>query len=73
MPATRRLPDSPDPEQLRRQAKELLHAARATDPTALSRFRALPAYGDARDDDLARATLALHDAQSVIAREHGFP
>jgi len=73
MPATRHLPDSPDPEQLRRQAKELLRAARASDPTALSRFRALPSYGAARDDDLARASLALHDAQSVIAREHGFP
>jgi len=24
------------------------------------------------DVDLARKTLALHDAQSVIAREHGF-
>ncbi|MBW8768637.1 MAG: ankyrin repeat domain-containing protein [Gemmatimonadetes bacterium] len=73
MPATRTLPDSPDPEQLRRQAKELLRAARSADPTALSRFRALPAYRDARDDDLARAPLALHDAQSAIAREHGFP
>ena len=72
MPATRHLPDSPDPEQLRRQAKELLRAARAADPTALSRFRALPSLQHASDDDLARATLALHDAQSVIAREHGF-
>ena len=73
MPATRHLPDSPDADQLRRQAKELLRAARAADPTALSRFRTLPAYGEARDDDLAHAALALHDAQSVIAREHGFP
>src|SRR5690242_15410293 len=59
MPATRPLPDSPDPEQLRRQAKELLRAARASDPIALSRFRALPSYGDARDDELANASLAL--------------
>jgi hypothetical protein len=34
MPATRPLPDSPDPDQLRRQAKELLRTARAADPTA---------------------------------------
>jgi ankyrin repeat protein len=73
MPATRRLPDSPDPDQLRRQAKELLRAARAADPTALSRFRALPALQHASDDELAHASLALHDAQSVVAREHGFP
>jgi ankyrin repeat protein len=75
MPATRHLPDSPDPDQLRRQAKELLRAARAADPTALSRFRALPSYRSASDDDLSHASppLALHDAQSVIARELGFP
>ena len=73
MPATRPLPDSPDLDQLKRQAKDLLRAARAADPTALSRFRMLPSLQHASDDDLARASLALHDAQSVIAREHGFP
>jgi len=73
MPATRHLPDSPDPDQLRRQAKELLRAARTADPTALSRFRALPSLQRTSDDDLSRSALALHDAQSVIAREHGFP
>ena len=73
MPATRHLPDSPDPDQLRRQAKELLRAARTADPTALSRFRALPSLQRTSDDDLSRTALALHDAQSVIAREHGFP
>src|SRR5262249_51241108 len=32
----------------------------------------LPAFTDLSDAELARRTLALHDAQSVIAREHGF-
>jgi ankyrin repeat protein len=73
MPAPRPLPDSPDLEQLATQAKELLRAARAADPDARSRFRALPSLARASDDELARAPLALHDAQSVIAREHGFP
>ncbi|MFL5618359.1 MAG: ankyrin repeat domain-containing protein, partial [Gemmatimonadaceae bacterium] len=73
MPASRPLPDSPDLDQLRKQAKDLLRAARAADPTALSRFRILPSLARARDDELARASLALHDAHSVIAREHGFP
>ena len=73
MPAPRPLPDSPDLEQLRKQAKDLLRAARAGDPTALTRFRVLPSLAHAGDDELARAPLALHDAQSVIAREHGFP
>ena len=73
MPAPRPLPDSPDLDQLRRQAKDLLRAARAADPTALARFRALPSLTQASDDELAQAPLALHDAQSAIAREHGFP
>ena len=73
MPAPRPLPDSPDLDQLRKQAKDLLRAARAGDPTTLSRFRTLPSLAQAGDDELARAQLALHDAQSVIAREHGFP
>ncbi|MEO8624457.1 MAG: ankyrin repeat domain-containing protein, partial [bacterium] len=73
MPATRSLPDSPDLDQLRRQAKELLRDGRAADPRALARFRILPSLARISDDELAAAQLALHDAQSVIAREHGFP
>src|SRR5262245_49781051 len=66
------LPKRPNLEQLKRQAKDLLHAARAHDAAALRRFRILPAFTHAADTDLARTALALHDAQSVIAREHGF-
>lgn len=73
MPATRSLPDSPNLDQLRRQAKELLRDARAADPRTLDRFRILPSLVRASDAELASAPLALHDAQSVIAREHGFP
>jgi ankyrin repeat protein len=72
MPRHRALPQHPDLDQLRRQAKELLHSARAKDPAALSRFRILPAFAHLGAEALG-ATLALHDAQSVIAREHGFP
>jgi ankyrin repeat protein len=68
----RQLPDRPNLEQLKRQAKDLLRAARAHEAAALSRFRILPAFARAPEGDLARATLALHDAQSVIARELGF-
>jgi ankyrin repeat protein len=73
MPAPRPLPDSPDLDQLRKQAKDLLRDARAADPAALTRFRILPSLARPSADALARAPLALHDAQSVIAREHGFP
>jgi ankyrin repeat protein len=72
MPPIRPLPDSPDLDQLRRQAKDLLRAARAPDAAALARFRILPSFAAASAADLARTSLALHDAQSVIAREHGF-
>lgn len=68
----RQLPGRPNLDQLKQQAKDLLRAARAHEAVALTRFRRLPAFADYSDADLARAPLALHDAQSVIAREHGF-
>lgn len=68
----RQLPDRPDLDQLKRQAKELLRSARNGDPEALARFRALPSLTHAADAELAGTRLALHDAQSVLAREHGF-
>ncbi|MGH9162031.1 MAG: ankyrin repeat domain-containing protein, partial [Vicinamibacteraceae bacterium] len=68
--ATPQLPERPNLEQLKRQAKDLLHSAQTKDPAALARFRKLPACGGYTDDDLG--ALALHDAQSVVAREHGF-
>jgi len=55
-------------EQLKKQAKDLLHAAQSGNASALERFRALPAYAR----ELEPAALALHDAQSAIAREYGF-
>jgi ankyrin repeat protein len=66
------LPGRPNLDQLKRQAKDLLRAARAGDAAALRRFRSLPAFARSSDADLAHRPLALHDAQSVIAREHGF-
>jgi ankyrin repeat protein len=57
---TTSLPAAPDLEQLRRRAKELLKAARAGDPAALSRLSA------------ADAPPKLADSQLAIAREHGF-
>ncbi|HEY7500344.1 MAG TPA: ankyrin repeat domain-containing protein [Vicinamibacterales bacterium] len=66
------LPDRPNLEQLKKQAKSLLHAAQARDPAALRRFAILPALADKSPADLGAMELALHDAQSVVAREHGF-
>jgi len=66
------LPERPNLEQLKKQAKSLLHAARAADASALERFRLLPAVARKSVAELGAAGLALHDAQSVIAREFGF-
>lgn len=69
---TPQLPERPNLDQLKRQAKDLLRDARARRPDALARFQSLPGFAGRSDDDVAR-TAALHDAQSVIARELGFP
>lgn len=62
-PAQRSLPARPHPEQLRRQAKELLQAWQRGEPAALARAApyALP------------APPRLVQAQLVLAREHGLP
>lgn len=69
--SARQLPERPNLEQLKRQAKDLLHSVRQRDPAALERARALPSFSSEPDDRLTRA-FALHDAQSLVAREHGF-
>lgn len=65
------LPERPDLEQLKRQAKDLLRDAKARNADALARVRKLPAYAR-QSDDVIGESVALHDAQSVIARELGF-
>ena len=60
------LPERANLEQLKKQAKSLLHAARNQDPAAFQRFQAI--LGRSLNQD----TIALHDAQFVIAREYGF-
>jgi ankyrin repeat protein len=68
----KQLPPRPNLDQLKRQAKDLLHSAERHEPGARVRFRALPEFASATDQSLDQATFALHDAQSVIAREYGF-
>src|SRR5688500_6053682 len=62
----RELPNKPNLDHLKKQAKDLLEAFKRGEPEAIERFRAsLPSF--------AKATaLALHDAQSTIAREYGY-
>ncbi len=68
------LPERPNLDHLRRQARELLNRYRASDPAALTRFREhLPAAKDRSDADIIAMSLQLRDAQSCIARQYGFP
>ena len=69
-----RLPDRPNFEHLKKQAKDLLRLYRNHDPSAFERFRrALPAAAGKDDNAIAALDLKLRDAQSAIAREYGFP
>ena len=69
-----RLPENPNFEHLKKQAKDLLRSYQAKDPSAFSRFRqSLPAATGKDDDAIAALGLKLHDAQSAIAREYGLP
>ncbi len=63
---TRRLPEQPSLEQLRKQAKDLLHDYRSAVPAAVAEVNRFERNPDA-------AGFALNDAQRVIARAHGFP
>jgi ankyrin repeat protein len=69
---SQQLPERANLEQLKKQAKSLLHAAQDKDPAALQRFQILPALARISFAELSAMHLALHDAQSVIAYEYGF-
>ena len=64
-PPVRRLPDRPDLNQLRRQAKELLAAYRAGEAAEVAQVGQFERGTDA-------ANFALHHAQLVVARSYGF-
>jgi len=69
----RSIPDRPDLSQYRKQAKELLHAARAGESSALARiYKHHPRLHELTPEEMRNHKLALADAQLVIAREHGF-
>jgi len=59
----RQLPEHPNLDHLKRQAKDLLRDARAHDGPALARLRILPAFARQSEAGLARTPIGLHDAQ----------
>ncbi len=58
----RQLPDRPNLEQLKKQAKSLLRAAQARETDALRRFAALPAFSSKSVEQIGTLNPALHDA-----------
>jgi ankyrin repeat protein len=68
-----RSPDRLHLDHLKKQAKDLIRLYRNRDVEAIARFRhLLPAAADRDDNEIASLGLRLHDAQSCVAREHGF-
>lgn len=63
----RRLPVRPDLDHLRRQAKDLLRAARAGEPAAIAELR------EHHPDPIDPASAKLADAQLVLARSYQTP
>jgi hypothetical protein len=67
------LPANPNLDHLKKQAKDLLRQYRNGDAPAVARLSSnLPALSNRSPDEVRDAQLALHDAQSCIAREYGF-
>lgn len=67
----RTLPDHPNLEQYKKQAKELRRGVVAGTPAAIERIREHhPRFGQAGSHSLR--ALSLADAQLVLAREHGY-
>lgn len=62
---TRYLPERPDLDQLRRQAKELLDAFLRSEPEAVAEVNRFYSGADP-------GTFALHDAQLALARSYGY-
>ena len=67
------LPDKPNLEQYKKQAKDLLHTHANAAPGALDRIaRHHPRLHNQPPSAICSAPFHLADAQLVIAREHGF-
>lgn len=69
----KKLPARPNLDHLRRQAKSLLADLAASNPDAIKTFQNfLPAAKHLSPEQVARSPFRLADAQSAIARKHGF-
>src|SRR5690348_6869474 len=67
------LPDQPNLQQYKKQAKDLLNAHAKAEPKSLERIAQHHPHLHKKSSEIVRTTpFHLSDAQLVIAREHGF-
>jgi len=69
---TTALPARPNIEHLKKQAKQLLKAHNAADPSACTTLRRLHRFTNATDDKILAAPFTLKEVQFALAMEHGF-
>lgn len=69
---TRPLSSKPDLEQLKRQAKELLKAQQAHDPSVCPILRHLSQFADVPETTMLHTRLSLVEIQYALAMEYGF-
>ena len=66
------LPPDPHLDHLRNEAKSLLRAHRDGEAAACATLRLLHRFQDASDEEILRASVALHEAQFALALDYGF-
>ncbi|MGD1002230.1 MAG: hypothetical protein ABSA67_16200 [Candidatus Brocadiia bacterium] len=66
------LPDRPNLDQLRKQAKDLLKAHKQGDVSACRVLRHLSRFAASSDQDILKAKVTLAEAQHALAQEYGF-
>jgi len=66
------LPSRPSLENLKKQAKSLLHAHRQGDPSVCAVFRHLHRFSQASPEEILAAPVTLTEAQFCLAQQYGF-
>ena len=66
------LPVRPALEQVKKQAKELLHSHKSGDPQSCEILKRLKRFSDTSDAEILKTPIALHEAQYAIALLYGF-
>jgi twitching motility protein PilT len=66
------LSSSPDLAQIKRQAKELLKAHKAGDPSVCGTLRKVRRFAEMTDNEVLRADIKLAEAQHATAKDYGF-